>query len=111
LRDCGEAAASQCSTCNRPVCQKHRKIINVEGKGEVLCVECYLQQASEERALSADIDREYHRRRFYRSTGYRPYYYGHYRRYRHDDYEYFDREAQAEFDTEDQLDAEDFQDS
>ena len=112
LRDCGEMAVSQCTDCNRPVCQKHRKMVTKEGKGEVLCIECYLQQVSEEKAINAGIDREYRRRSFYRSTGYRPYYYGHYRRYRHDDYDYFDRETEAEYGAaEDVMDAEDFQGS
>ncbi len=111
LKDCGEPAVSQCTNCNRPVCQKHRKMVTGEGKDDVVCVECSLEQVSEKTALSEDMDREYHRRSFYRNTGYRPYYYGHYRSYGSDDYRSFDREADAEFDVEDQLDAEDFQDS
>ncbi|MCP4701728.1 MAG: hypothetical protein GY862_33450 [Gammaproteobacteria bacterium] len=101
LRDCGKTVVSQCTNCNRSVCKKHRKIVTIKGKDEACCVECYLQQVSEEKAMDEGIGREYHRRGLYHSMG-----------YGYDDYNSFDRETEAEYGVaEDVMDAEDFQGS
>lgn len=112
LRDCKAPAVAKCENCGRPVCQEHQKVLSIDQKDSVLCVECYLERASE--TDTPHDHNEYQRHSFYRSTGYRPYYYGQSQRYGQEDYEYFDHEAETAFATEeadDMMDAEDFQDS
>ncbi len=125
LRDCKEPAETKCKICARPVCQKHRKKRRIEEKIHFVCVECYLQAVSEKKDQDEDLGWQHRRRRYYQRSGYRPYYYGHSRRYREDDYDYFDSDFEddyedfnheseyedAEFDADHELDEEDFQDS
>lgn len=121
LRDCGEPAEGYCRQCNRPICRKHTK---VSQKGS-FCPECFVQD--EPGQVDDDTWISHHRRRLYGSSGYSPFYYGHRHRYGDDDYRYFDQEqnpgkdqketwngagipAEAP-DTDDDIDADDFQDS
>ncbi|MFC1849820.1 hypothetical protein ACFL27_06390 [candidate division CSSED10-310 bacterium] len=106
LRDCGNPVVGLCSQCNRPVCDKHQKAIE---QGPV-CFECYAQDMSEDE-ITGDMARLHHRRHYYHSTGYYPYYYGHSRRYGDDDYRYFDSDVESELGHDEDIDPEDFQDS
>jgi len=106
LRDCGNPVVGLCVDCNRPVCDKHMKDTD---RGTV-CLECFTQNL-EDQEMSGEAARVYHRRTYYHSTGYYPYYYGHSLRYGDDDYRYFDAEPASNIDHDQDIDPEDFQDS
>ena len=127
LRDCKAPAEAKCQSCGRPVCEEHRRSLTDKQAGSVLCVECYLEQAS---GVDSAGSREYKRRELYRSVNYQPLYHGRSQRYGEEDYEYFDRGTGAGIaaagavagaatgsmmdemmNAEDMMDAEDFQDS
>ena len=72
LRDCGQAAVAACDTCGRPVCGAHQTPV----AAGIACPECAAQD--EGVAEAGPVKRARRRSRWYRSYGYRPYYYHHY---------------------------------
>ena len=75
LRDCGEAAATTCATCKRPVCPKHLSA----SSGFTVCLECASQKSTGESVPESetyDSDWAYRYRRHYYGRGYMPIYMG-----------------------------------
>ena len=108
LKACGNSAHVVCSTCNKPVCQHHSKMVN----DTPLCLDCYAENISEDQAATeGGRTTVWRRRRIYRHIGYIPPTYGQISHYSENDYQDFDSREDMTIGDEDQLELADFQDS
>ena len=73
LRDCGLAATRTCEACGRRACDEHSAV----ARGFDLCTDCHARQLQEEPEVDAPGWSERLRDRYYRSTGYAPFYVAH----------------------------------
>ena len=107
LKACGNSASVVCSTCNKPVCQHHSKVVNDTS----LCLDCYAENVSEDKAAAEGWGTVWHRHRTYRHVGYVPPSYAQNYPYSENDYQDFDSREDMTIGDEDQLELADFQDS
>jgi len=90
LHDCGSPAATNCSSCHRPICSEHLS----PRSGFTQCLDCFARGASQDPAgpqptAEGDYDADWsagYRRSYYGTTHYRPIYSGYSTAY-YDDYD------------------------
>jgi hypothetical protein len=110
LRDCSNNSIDNCTSCNRPVCDEHKRLLNEK----TLCIECFIKQSPE----ASNESEKYKRAVIYNSVGYHPIYFGHHHGFGNDSYTYFDSTTTTGIsqesitnNSEDNIEAGDFQDS
>ncbi len=97
LKNCNLPADMRCNTCNRPVCTKHSRPLNEE----TVCLECFIEKNQK---ANGEMTSSFQRNRIYRDTGYHGV-------YADSDYDAFDAGSNVDFDVDDDIDPEMFQDS
>lgn len=72
LRNCGNPAARNCETCNRPACSQHLS----PSSGFAECLECAAGKIRDDTGDATTPEAAYRYRRRYYDDGYTPIYYG-----------------------------------
>ncbi|VAW69428.1 hypothetical protein MNBD_GAMMA10-2356 [hydrothermal vent metagenome] len=83
LRDCSNKSTASCTECARPMCNEHG--VNVTGKNEVICSDCYAKQEQDE--VFSNMSSAGYRHGFYQRSHYRGIYIGSYFDDYYDDYD------------------------